>query len=115
MLPPKSTILLIVDATELLICVMMNTPRKLKRALIQMALRIRIQWVVTQVAMALGASVQPLTKMTPRVSSTVISSTGLDVIPSTKDAKENSIKLLPTHTKRRECLQGKLKRCPFPI
>ena len=36
-LPPKSTILLMVEATELLIWVMMNTPRKLKKALMMMA------------------------------------------------------------------------------
>ena len=36
--------------------------------------------VATQVAMALGASVQPLTKMTPSVKMTVMSSAGLSAI-----------------------------------
>ena len=80
-LPPKSTILLIVEATELLIWVMTNTPRKLKMALMMMAERTFMQRVVTQVAIALGASVHPLTKITPRVRATVISRTGFDAIP----------------------------------
>ena len=86
-LPPKFTILLMVDATELLIWVIMNTPKKLNRALIQMALRTPMHRVVTQVAMALGASVQPLTKMTPSVRSTVMSSTGLDTACCKKVSK----------------------------
>ena len=39
--------------------------------------RTRMQRVVTQVAMALGASVQPLTKITPSVSNVVTSNAGL--------------------------------------
>ena len=81
-----------VDATELLICVMTNTPRKLKIALIQIALRVLMQRVVMHVAIAFGASVQPLTKMTPSVSSTVISKTGLDVTLCRKLINETSIK-----------------------
>ena len=81
---PKSTMLLMVEATELLICVMMNTPRKLNAALIQMAPRTLMQRVVTHVAMALGASVQPLTKMTPSVNMMVMNSTGLEVIACQK-------------------------------
>ncbi len=70
-LPPKSTMLLMVEATEAFSWVMMNTPRKLKTAAMMTAERTRMQRVVTQVAMALGASVQPLTKMTPSVSNVV--------------------------------------------
>ena len=73
---PKSTMLLMVEATALLMWVMMSTPRKLKTALVIMAFRAPRQRVVMQVAMALGASVQPLTKMTPRVRRTVTSMTG---------------------------------------
>ena len=70
--------LLMVEATELLMCVMISTPKKLKTALVRIAARAFMHRVVMQVAMALGASVHPLTKMTPSVSSTVISKTGLD-------------------------------------
>ena len=52
--------------------------------------------VVIQVAMALGASVQPLTKITPIVSSTEISSTGLEDIALTKYENDTSINSLPT-------------------
>ena len=78
---PKSTMLLMVEATALLMWVMISTPRKLKTALSRMACLAPRQRVVMQVAMALGASVQPLTKITPRVSRTVISRTGLSAIP----------------------------------
>ena len=78
--PPKSTILLIVKATELLMCVMMKTPMKLNMALMRMAGRTPIQRVEMHVAIALGASVQPLTNMTPTVSSVVISSAGSEAI-----------------------------------
>ena len=91
-LEPKSTMLLMVDATELLIWVMMNTPKKLKTALSKIAVRAPKQRVVMQVAMALGASVQPLTKITPSVKITVISNTGLDDISCRKCEKETSIK-----------------------
>ena len=79
-LPPKSTMLEMVEATDELMWVMTSTPRKLNPALSRMAGRTRMQRVLMQVAMALGASVQPLTKMTPSVSTTVISSTGLPAI-----------------------------------
>ena len=72
--------LLMVDATELLIFVITNTPRKLNTALMIIAVRTFMQRVVTQVAMALGASVQPLTKITPSVSATVMRRTGLPAI-----------------------------------
>ena len=53
-------------------------------ALIQMALRTFMHRVVTQVAMAFGASVHPLTKITPSVSSMVIIRIGLPVISCRK-------------------------------
>ena len=56
---PKSTIFEIVEATLALMRVMINTPRKLKMALMMIAARGGRQRVVTQVAMAFGASVQP--------------------------------------------------------
>ena len=76
--PPKSTILLMVDATELLIWVITSTPRKLNTALIQIAERTFIHRVAIHVAIAFGASVHPFTKITPRVSNTVIVKTGFD-------------------------------------
>ena len=88
---PKSTILLIVDATELLICVITKTPRKLNTALIMIAARTGIHLVATQVAIAFGASVQPFTKITPRVSRTVINSIGLLIISCQKFTNVNSI------------------------
>ena len=93
---PKSTMLLMVEATELLIWVMTNTPRKLKKALIQMAWRTPRHRVVTQVAMALGASVQPLTKMTPSVNSTVMIRIGLPASCPQNEVNDRSIKLIQT-------------------
>ena len=76
--PPKSTICEMVLATLALKCVMMSTPRKLNAALMRMAARAGMQRVVTQVAMALGASVHPLTKMAPSARITVTARTGFD-------------------------------------
>jgi len=67
-----------VEATLALMWVMMKTPRKLKMALMMIAALGGRQRVVTQVAIALGASVQPLTKITPSVRATVIASIGLE-------------------------------------
>ena len=78
--PPKSTMLLMVDATELLMCVITRTPRKLNTALIQIACRTFILRVPIQVAIAFGASVHPLTKITPSVRTTVTSITGFAII-----------------------------------
>ena len=78
--PPKSTICEMVLATLALKCVMMSTPRKLNAALMRMAARAGMQRVVTQVAMALGASVHPLTKMAPNARITVTARTGFDTI-----------------------------------
>ena len=58
---------------------MNSTPRKLKNAAISTALRADIERVDTQVAMALGASVQPLTRITPIVKITVINNGTLRV------------------------------------
>ena len=88
---PKSTMLLIVEATELLILVIIKTPAKLKTALIIIALLTLMHRVVTQVAMALGASVQPLTKITPNVKSVVINSAGLLPICCKKEINDVSI------------------------
>ena len=52
--------------------------------------RTRMHRVVTQVAMALGASVQPLTKMTPSVSNVVTVRAGLESTCWRKCANETS-------------------------
>ena len=90
-LSPKSTMLLIVEATELLICVMMKTPRKLKKALMRMAFLALKQRVVTQVAMALGASVHPFTKITPRVKMVVTRRAGFPRVSLRKPRNDKSI------------------------
>ena len=82
--------LLMVEATEAFSWVMMNTPRKLKTAAMMTAERTRMQRVVTQVAMALGASVHPLTKITPSVSNVVTSNAGLVSICWMKVMNETS-------------------------
>ena len=64
-------------ATLELMSVITSTPRKLNMAAMMMALGARMERVETQVAMAFGASVQPLTRMTPSVSATVMASIGL--------------------------------------
>ena len=61
----------IVAATRALSSVMTSTPRKFSAAAMRMAACGRIARVETHVAIALGASVQPLTRITPVVSSTV--------------------------------------------
>ena len=65
-----------VMATEVFSAVMTNTPRKLKIAAITMAERTPMARVDTQVAMALGASVQPFTRITAMVSSAATISEG---------------------------------------
>ena len=76
---------------------MMSTPRKLKMALMMMAGRAFMQRVVTQVAMELGASVQPFTKITPRVSRTVIASIGFDTTSCRNSVNEKSTYALFPH------------------
>lgn len=58
--------------------VIRRTPRKLKIAAMIIAFFGEIDLVDTQVAIALGASVQPLTNITPRINTTVISNVGFD-------------------------------------
>jgi hypothetical protein len=55
------------------------TPKRLKKAAITIAVGTPRHLVDTQVAIALGASVQPLTRITPRVSKTVIKSAGFEI------------------------------------
>lgn len=74
---PKSTILYIVSATRGERSVITSTPRKLHAAAIRIAARGRTARVVTQVAMAFGASVQPFTKITPSVKRVVTHSAGV--------------------------------------
>ena len=62
---PKSTKVNKVPATLSLIKVITRTPKKLQKAAMRMAKRTGIALVETQVAIAFGASVQPLTKITP--------------------------------------------------
>ena len=81
-----------VTATELLICVITRTPRKLNIALVMMAERASMQRVVIHVAMALGASVHPLTKMTPSVRRTVIVKIALEPISFTKYKNDTSMR-----------------------
>jgi hypothetical protein len=68
----KRTMLLIVSATCELRKVMISTPQKLSMTAIVMAVRGRKTRVETAVAMALGASVHPFTKITPNTSAPVI-------------------------------------------
>ena len=77
---PKSTMLLMVMATLLLISVITKTPRKLKTAAMMIAFLGLIARVEIQVAMAFGASVQPLTRMTPIVRITVTNNAGFSRI-----------------------------------
>ena len=65
-----------VMATEALIEVITKTPRKLKIAAMTMAFLTSIARVETQVAIAFGASVQPLTSVTASVSKVETSSMG---------------------------------------
>ena len=82
-----------VMATRELIMVITSTPRKLKMAAMMMASCARIQRVDTQVAIALGASVQPFTKITPNVNTTVMASIGLESICAIKS--ENDMVIWP--------------------
>ena len=72
-----------------LMAVITKTPRKLKTAAIMIAGRAPMLRVETQVAMALGASVQPLTKITPRVKMTVTARTGLENSPDKNCSRDN--------------------------
>ena len=87
---PKSTILDMVDATLALMCVIIRTPRKLNTAAITIAFLVDRQRVVMQVAIALGASVQPLTKITHRVRNAEMSIIGLLTTWDMKYEKDTS-------------------------
>ena len=76
--PPKSTMLEMVTTTLVFIIVITKTPRKLKTAAMMIALRGFMARVPMAVAMALGASVQPLTNMTPMVNMVVMMRAGLE-------------------------------------
>ncbi len=65
-----------VVATDALTIVITSTPRKLNMAAIMMALRTSMALVETHVAIAFGASVQPLTSTTPSVSTAETASIG---------------------------------------
>jgi len=67
-----------VSATDLLIMVIIRTPRKLKTAAIIMAALGVMALVETQVAIAFGASVHPFTRITPRIRTEVNSKAGFD-------------------------------------
>ena len=66
-----------VSATFALSVVITNTPSKLNMAAIIIAALGLMERVEIHVAMAFGASVQPLTMMVPKVRTTVITSGGL--------------------------------------
>jgi len=72
--------------------VITNTPKKLKTAAIKIADLADIERVETHVAIALGASVQPFTKITPSVSNVVINNMGLVVICVKKSENVTAIK-----------------------
>jgi len=74
-------------ATEALIVVITRTPRKLKIAAIIIAFFASIALVETQVAIAFGASVQPLTSITPSVSIVETNSIGLFIISPIKSKR----------------------------
>ena len=74
--PPKSTIPKMVLATAVLTDVMSTSPIKLHTAAITMAGVGRMAFVPTTVAMALGASVAPLTTVAPRHNRMINPSTG---------------------------------------
>ena len=76
LLPPKSTILKMVAATADETAVMATKPTKLHTAAMAMAGVGLMAFVPTTVAMALGASVAPLTTVAPNVSKTMIARTG---------------------------------------
>jgi len=65
-----------VSATDLLTIVIMRTPKKLKTDAIIMAFFGVIDLVDTQVAIALGASVHPLTNITPSIKAEVMNKAG---------------------------------------
>jgi hypothetical protein len=83
-----------VSATLAFIIVITKTPRKLNTAAIYTADCGPIALVETHVAIALGASVQPFTKITHKVNTTVISRAGLSINCFRNSAKEIVIEYL---------------------
>ncbi len=75
------------------IMLMNSTPKKLKNAAIKIAALGLIARVETQVAIALGASVHPFTKITPSVSSTVTRKIGFADSWLKKSVKAIRVKL----------------------
>jgi len=72
----------------------MKTPKKLKTAAIKIADFTDIERVETHVAIAFGASVQPLTKITPIINKVVTNKIGLEIICAKKSEKD--IIILPS-------------------
>ena len=89
---PKLTILVMVMATVEFTMVITTTPAQLHTAAITMARFTSSDLVDTQVAMAFGASVIPLTQMTPRVRRTVINNAGF--VTSCRRKKENDMSII---------------------
>src|SRR5690606_22277701 len=80
-----------VCATVALIMVITKTPKKLKTAAMMIAGRGPIARVEIQVAIAFGASVQPLTRITPKVNTDVTKSAGADTSCSRNSSSETVI------------------------
>ena len=89
---PKLTILVMVMATVEFTMVITTTPAQLHTAAIAMARFTSRDLVDTHVAMAFGASVIPLTQMTPRVRRTVINNAGF--VTSCRRKKENDMSII---------------------
>lgn len=85
-----------VEATLALSTVINSTPKKLNTAAIRIAAFGPMALVETQVAMAFGASVQPLTRITPVVNNTVIASAGLEMNCARKLVNVIVIQILPS-------------------
>ena len=112
--PPKSTMWKMVLATAEDTMVMASSPKKLQRAAITMAGVGFMQRVETTVAMALGASVAPLTMMTPMLSRVTTKSKGLDASSVTNMPHSITTASPSTHFKGR-CLvyrKSRVKRTP---
>ena len=94
--PPKSTMPKIVPATAVEMAVMPTKPTKLQMAAIAMALPAGMARVPTTVAMALGASVAPLTMVAPTQSRMMMPSTGLATIAEITEGKSTAMPYLLT-------------------
>jgi len=70
--------------------ILTGMPGKLNTVAIRIAARGGIERVDTQVAMALGASVQPLTRITPMVNKDTMASGGLPVRDCIKSISQYS-------------------------